>query len=245
MGSNSSSQARRRALCDGWRPCQGTVVIRNHGSLLSNFQDYRHNQRPPRRVLHDEALQVLANFFLDHAVVALLFVAGRLKGVHHRLPRLIEETILAGVGGEAAHHDFGWSFHLTRQLVDGDDGQHDAVFAEVTAIANDQILHHIAHGIGIDADAAYGNASRLARPHLVEFENVAALDHHDFSHRVVHGAGHFGVQLELAILAVDGNKVLRLYQVDDELQLFLAGVPADVHRRRRTIIVDDVSVAAE
>src|SRR5664279_1630127 len=216
-----------------------------HGSLLSDFQDHWHDQRPPRSVFHDEALQVLANFFLDHAVVALLFVAGRLEGVHHRLPRLIEEAIFAGVGGEAAHHDFGWSLHLARQLVDGDDGQHDAVFAEVAAIANDQIFHHIAHGIGIDADAAYGNASRLASPHLVELQNVAALDHHDLAHRVVHGASHFGVQLELAILAVDGNKILRLHQVDDELQLFLAGMPADVHRRRRTVIVDDVGIAAE
>src|ERR1017187_6415076 len=94
MGSNSSSQARRRAWCDGWRPCQGTMVMGNYGRV-SDFQNHRHDQRPPRRVLHDEALQVLANFFLDHAVVALLFVAGRLEGVHHRLPRLIEETILA------------------------------------------------------------------------------------------------------------------------------------------------------
>src|ERR1019366_2614859 len=170
---------------------------------------------------------------------------GRLQGVHHRLPRLIEETILVGVAGEAAHHDFGRRLDLARQLVDGNDGQHDAVFAEVTAIANDQVFHHVAHGVGIDADATDGNAAGLARPHLVEFQNVAALDHHHLAHRVVHGAGNFGVQLELAILAVDGNKILRLYQIDDELEFFLAGVPADVHRRRRTIVVDDVGVAAE
>src|ERR1035438_3331038 len=92
MGSNSRSQARRRAWCEGWRPCQGTIVMGKRCAGL-NFQDYRHNQRPPRSVFHDEALQVLANFFLDHAVVAPLFIAGRLESVHHRLPRLIEETI--------------------------------------------------------------------------------------------------------------------------------------------------------
>src|ERR1035438_21773 len=136
------------------------VVIENCGSV-SDLQDHGHDQRPPRSVFYDETLQVLANFFFDHAVVALLFIAGRLQGVHHRLPRLLEETVLVGVTREAAHHDFGWSFDLARQFVDGDDGQHNAVFAKVAAIANDQIFHHIAHGVGVNADASYGNASSL------------------------------------------------------------------------------------
>ena len=65
------------------------------------------------------------------------------------------------------------------------------------------------------------------------------------SNRAVHRARHFGVQLELAILAVNRNEILRLDQVDDELQLFLAGMSADVYRRRRTVVVDDVRIAAE
>ena len=42
-----------------------------------------------------------------------------------------------------------------------------------------------------------------------------------------------------------GMKYLRLHQVDDQLQFFLAGVSADVNRRRGAVVVDDVGLAAE
>ena len=54
-----------------------------------------------------------------------------------------------------------------------------------------------------------------------------------------------GVQLELAVLAVNRDEIARTHQVDDEPQLFLAGVSADVYRRRGTVVVNDVSIAAE
>ena len=43
-----------------------------------------------------------------------------------------------------------------------------------------------------------------------------------------------GMQFQLAVLAVDGNEVARLDQVDDELEFFLAGVSADVDGRIRS-----------
>ena len=61
----------------------------------------------------------------------------------------------------------------------------------------------------------------------------------------MHGSGHFGVQLQLAVFAVDGNEVARLDQVDDQLEFFLAGVSADVDGRRGAVFVDDVGLAAE
>ena len=85
----------------------------------------------------------------------------------------------------------------------------------------------------------------LRAPSLVELQHVAAFDHQHLSDRAVHRAGHFRVQLELAVFAVNGNEVARLDQVDDQLQLFLAGVSADVHRRLRAIVVDDVRIAPE
>ena len=45
-------------------------------------------------------------------------------------------------------------------------------------------------------------------------------------------AASLGVQFQLAVFAVHGNEILRLHQVDDQLQFFLAGVSADVDRRR-------------
>ena len=80
---------------------------------------------------------------------------------------------------------------------------------------------------------------------FVEFENVSALDQHDFADGAVHGSGHFGVQLQLAVFAVNGNEIARLDQVDDELEFFLAGVSADVNWRRGSVFVDDVGFAAE
>ncbi len=43
-----------------------------------------------------------------------------------------------------------------------------------------------------------------------------------------HGAGELGVQHQVAVLAVDGDEVLRAHQGLDDLQLFLGGVAADV-----------------
>src|SRR5208283_735525 len=112
---------------------------------VSDFEDDRHDQRPPRGVLHYEAFEVLADLLLDHAVIALLLVTRRFERTHHRLASLVEETVLACTGCEPAHHNFGRTLYLAGQLVNGDDWQHNAVLAEVSAIANDEVFHHIAH----------------------------------------------------------------------------------------------------
>ena len=134
---------------------------------------------------------------------------------------------------------------LPDKFVDRDDGQHDAVFADVAAVFDDEIFDHVGAAARIDADAAHIDFAGFARAEFVEFQNVAAFDQHDFADRAVHGAGHFGVQLQLPVLAVHGNEVARLHQIDDELEFFLAGVPADVDRRRGPVFVDDVGFAAE
>src|SRR5208283_4861165 len=152
-------------------------------------------------------------------------------------------TIFADV--EAARHNFQRRFDLARCLVDGDDGQDDAVFAQVAAVFDDEVFDHIGAVAGVDADAAHVDFAGFAGAEFVEFQNIAAFDQHDFADRAAHGTGHFGVQFELAVFAVDGNKVTRLDQVDDELEFFLAGVSADVDRRRSSVFVDDVGFAAE
>ena len=88
-------------------------------------------------------------------------------------------------------------------------------------------------------------SSGFAGAEFVEFENVAAFDEHDFADRAMHGSGQFGVQLQLAVFAVDGNEVARLDQVDDEPEFFLAAVSADVDGRRGSVFVDDVGFAAK
>src|SRR5271167_1401389 len=125
-----NSSRSQRALWDGLRPCQGTVVMGPAvGFCLSNLEDHRHNQRPARRVPDDETLQVLSDLLLDHAVVALLFVTGGFERAHHRLAGLVEEAVLARAGSESAHNNLGRALNFSGQLVDGDDGQHNTILA--------------------------------------------------------------------------------------------------------------------
>ena len=61
-----------------------------------NFQDHRHDQRTLLRLLGNITLQVGADFFLDHAVVCLFFVARLFQCLHDDLPRAINKSVFAG-----------------------------------------------------------------------------------------------------------------------------------------------------
>src|SRR5262249_48628251 len=134
---------------------------------------------------------------------------------------------------------------FSRQLVDGDDREHDPVFAEVTAIFDDQVFDYVGAVAGIDADTADVDLAGLARAQLVEFQNFSAFDQHDFTDRSGHRSSHFSVQLELAVFPVDRNEIARFDQIDDELELFLTGVAGNVDRRAGAVFVDHVGFAAE
>src|SRR5205085_8431164 len=206
------------------------------------FQNHGHDQRTTRGAFHDEALQVLADFFFDDAVVALFLVAGRFQGLQDSLAGLFHEPIFGG-GAEAPGDNLGRGFDAAGELVDGEDGQDDAIFAEVAAIADDEVFDDFAQRAGIDADAADVDASAFARAQLVKLQHIAAFQHDDLADRAMHGSGQLAVALELAIFAVDRNEVARLDQIDDELELFLAGMAADVNGRAGAIFIDDVGAA--
>ena len=115
----------------------------------------------------------------------------------------------------------------------------------MAAVFDDEVFNHIGAIAGVDADAAYVDFAGLARAELVEFENVSAFDQHDFADRSAHGASHFGMQLQLAIFTMDWDEVARLDQIDDQLELFLTGVSADMDWRGGSVFIDDVGFAAE
>ncbi len=52
---------------------------------------------------------------------------------------------------------------------------------------------------------------------FVEFQNVAGLDHDDVSDRALHRTRHFGMALQLAVLAVNRNEIARAHEVDQQL----------------------------
>src|SRR5579864_5106666 len=85
-----------------------------------DFENYRHDQRSFLGLLGDVALEVGADFFFDHAVVGLFFLAGMRKRIFDHASRAFHETVLADV--EAASHDFRRRLDSSGELVDGDDG---------------------------------------------------------------------------------------------------------------------------
>src|SRR5271165_3796660 len=125
----------------------------------SNLQYHRHDERSLLRLLRDVAFQVRADFFFDHTVVGLLFLTGRLQGLHHQLSRAFDEAVFTR--GKSPGHDFRRTLDSPRKLVDCDDGQHDAIFAQVAAILDDQVLDHVGSRAGINAHPAYVDTARL------------------------------------------------------------------------------------
>src|SRR5579872_7458773 len=95
---------------------------------------------------------------------------------------------------EPASHNLRRGLHFSGQFIDSDNGQHNAVFADVSAVFDDEIFDYVGAAAGIDADAADINASGFAGAQFVEFENVSAFDPHNFAHGAFHGSGHLGVQ---------------------------------------------------
>src|SRR5271166_5919474 len=84
-----------------------------------NLQYHRHNQRTFLRLLGNVALQISADFFLDHAIVSFLFFAGVRQCVFDDALCSVHEAVFSGV--EAARDDLWRSFHSACKFVDGDD----------------------------------------------------------------------------------------------------------------------------
>src|ERR1039458_4318199 len=206
-----------------------------------DFQDDGHDERAAAGALLDVALEVVADLFLDDAVVGLLFVAGGFERALDDLARLGDHSGV--VDGKSAHDDLGEVFHLAGALVDGDDRQDDAALGDVLAVADDHVLNDVDGAAGIDADAADGDLAALGRAVLVKVEDLTVFEEDDFLDDV-HVAGKLGVALEVAVVAVDGDEEPRPQQVEHEAHRFLRAVTADVDEAGGAIVVDDLGVAA-
>ena len=115
----------------------------------------------------------------------------------------------------------------------------------MATVFDNEIFDYVSPRAGINAYPADVDATGFARAEFIELQNITAFDEHHISHRTMHRRRQLGVQLQLPVLAVNGNEVFRLHQINNQLQLFLARVSAHMHWRRRTILVDHVRFAAE
>src|SRR5581483_10425679 len=78
------------------------------GAAKSNLQNHRHDQWTTGGVFDNVALEVLTDFFLDHAVVGLFFITRNLESLQNDLARFLHESVFSG--SEAAHYDFRGGF---------------------------------------------------------------------------------------------------------------------------------------
>src|ERR1700722_15613837 len=188
-----------------------------------DFEDDGHDHGAAAGGFLDEALELDADFFLNEAVVGFLFAAEAVDGFEHYLA-----SFFSNVGAaEAAHDDFGFALDFAHALVDGEDGEDDAVFREDAAIADDEVLYNIDCRAGVDEDPSCGDFLFLAGVGLIEFEYVAVFnDHGVFDGAGLHG--ELGVAAEVAIVAVNRYEELGADEIDEKAQFLLTAVAADV-----------------
>src|SRR5438045_2973465 len=132
----------------------------------SDLENYGHDERAFLGLLGDVALQVGADLFFDHAIVPFFFFAGVRERIFDDALGAFHQIVVAGI--EATGDDLGSGFGFAGQFVDGDDGQNDAVFAEVQPVFDNQIFNHVGAVAGVDANAAHFDASGFARAKFVE-----------------------------------------------------------------------------
>src|SRR6266436_2143414 len=142
-------------------------------STRLDLEDHRHDQGAARGLFGDEALQIGADLFLHHTPVAHLFGGRRFQRLGHHQARGLDQIGAVVGDGESARHHFGQRLAPAGVLVDGDDGQHDAVLGEMAAVADHYIFHNFVDGAGIDANAAYRHLPALSGAVLVDLESTS------------------------------------------------------------------------
>src|SRR5581483_11888051 len=125
-----------------------SVAASTFVAVTSDLQNDWHDEGPPCRLLLDVALQVDADLLLDQYLIGTLLGAGFLECLADDGLCLLAQFQIAG--DKTARHKLRHAFHAAGELVDGDDGDHQAVLTEMTAVANDHVLDHVAGSAGVE-----------------------------------------------------------------------------------------------
>ena len=130
-------------------------------------------------VFVDVALQVYADFFFHDGPIHFFFGVGLFDRFQDDLAGAGHE-FLAVVAEHAAGDDFGLHVHLASVLVDGDDGNQDAVFGKVFAVTDYRFLDFFQRaGIYQDTACSYGVAAIGAV--FCEFDDLAVFHQENFT----------------------------------------------------------------
>ena len=206
-----------------------------------DFEDYGEDERALGGLLVDVALEVDADFFLDDAPVGFFFGVGLLDGFDDDFAGASHQFV-AVVAEHAAGDDFWQGFHFAGVLIDGDDGDDDAVFGKMLAIADDYFLDFL-EGAGIDADAARSDGIAAADAILRELDRLAVFEEEDFAGDAAELMSERGVAEKMAVFAVNGNEIFRLDELQNQFLFFLAGVAGNMDRAGGIVVVDEGTTA--
>src|SRR5229473_3261594 len=201
-----------------------------------HFEDDGKNQGPLGGLLADVALQVHADFFLDDAPVGFFFGVGFFDRLQDDEPRAGNE-LLTLVAHQSSRHDFRVRFHLAGVLVDGDDRHDDAVFGKMFSIADHDVFDFFER-TGIHADASCGHRIAPVRAVFREFNLLAVFDEQNFSGHHAQLMRESGVAEKMPKLAVHGNEIFRLHELQQKFLLFLARVTGNVDDSRGIIVIN-------
>src|SRR6266850_7770842 len=214
------------------RQSQNALELRT----CSDFEDDGKNQGPLGSLLADVALQVHADFFLDDAPVGFFFGVRFFDGLQDDEPRAGNE-LLAVVAHQASRDDLRVRVHLAGMFVDRDDGHDDPVFGKMFSIADHDVFDFFER-TGIHADASCGHRIAPERAVFREFNRLAVFDEENFSGHHAQLMCESGVAEKMPKLAVNGNEIFRLHQLQQEFLFFLARVPGNVDDSRGIIVIN-------
>src|SRR5215469_4080002 len=107
-------------------------------------------------------------------------------------------------------------FHAAGMLVDGDDGNDDAIFGEMLAVA-DYYVFDFFQRAGIDADPAGGDWLFTARSAFREFDGLAVFDQQNFFGNASQLMSERSMPEQVTIFAVDRDEIARLDELQDQL----------------------------
>src|SRR5262245_49970779 len=214
-----------RAAANNATPTNSRTRRETVDLFTSNLHDDRQHERSTARTLPEEPAQFGPQLFLDDALVGPFLEAGL---IHHigQNPGAVGEQRFAVFHDEPARDDVGHAFERPRLLVDRDDWNDQAVFSEMSAIA-ENFVADLAGARAVDQHASHRRFAGNARAFVIELNDIAILREKNSGPRFApckYAAGHAGVPGELTVLAMYRHEVAGSDERQHQLELFLATV---------------------
>ena len=177
--------------------------------------------------LVEVARQVGADLVLDAGPVGYALVAAALQTLENDALHLLDEVLRLLLVYEAARDDLRPGDEGAVLARKGQDYDYHAVLCQVLSVPEHDAAH-VAHAVAVHKDPPGGHGAVDAGAVGVHLNDLADVGNDDVPGVHAHPLGQLGVDFQVPLLAVDGDKKPGLHQGVDDLQLVGAGVAGDV-----------------